>query len=178
MIKKTITFEDLDGKQVDEEWWFNLNKGDLVELSVGNDLADQIRTIANASDTGSVDAKSIIPAFKGIISMSVGKRVNNRFMRSPEITAEFMGSEAYSELVFELLSDASKAAEFVNGLMPTDMLRQIENIQLPADNVPTTQDLLTMTDEQFYATVGENPRKWSKDVTAIAMKRKTMPQAA
>lgn len=177
MIKKTITFEDLEGKQVDEEWWFNINKGDLIELSVGNDLADQIRTIAKASDSGTVDVKTVIPAFKGIISLSVGKRVNNRFMRSPEITAEFMGSEAYSELIVELLSDANEAAAFVNGLIPADMLRQIENIQLPADNVPTTQDLLTMSDEQFYAAVGENPRTWSKDVTAIAMRRKTTQAA-
>lgn len=172
MLKKLITFNDLDGKPVTEEWCFNLNKGDLAELAVGNELADRIREIANATETGNVDAKTIIPAFKGIIAMSVGKRINNRFMRSPEITQEFMGSEAYSELIVELLSDANKAAEFVNGLMPQDMLRQIEDLQLPEPHVYTADEMLQMSDTEFDGLIGTDPRKMSREQLQIAFQRK------
>ena len=176
MIKKTITFEDLDGNEVSEDWWFNISKGDIAELAVGNELADRIKAIATAGEDN-VDAKTIIPAFKEILALSVGKRVNNRFMRSPEITAEFMGSEACSEVLFGLLSNAEEAAEFVNNLMPKDLLRQIENVELPKDNAPTREELLSMSDEDFYAAVGENPRHWSREITAIAMARKNRQPA-
>lgn len=172
MIKKTITFEGLDGKDITEEWWFGINRGDVAELAVGNDLADRIKFIAKANESGTVDAKTIVPAFKDIIAMSVGKREGNRFMRSPEITAEFMNSEACSELIFILLSDAEQAAEFANNLLPQNLMRQIEDVHLPADKKPSHDELMAMSDNEFYSTVGENPRDWSRDVMIIAMQRK------
>jgi hypothetical protein len=172
-----ITFEDLEGKQVTEEWCFGLNKGDIAEMSLGTELAEKLRFISNASKSGEVDAQTVIPAFKEVLAMSVGKRVNNRFMRSPEISAEFMNSEAYSELMFNLLSNAEEAADFANNLLPKDLARQIEDIQLPEDKKPSHSDLMRMSEEEFYNAVGSDPRGWDKDVMAIAMQRKNRQPA-
>jgi hypothetical protein len=177
MIKKAITFEGLDGEPITEEWWFGIHKGDVAELALGNDLADRIKAISKATDSGTVEAQKIIPAFKDILALSVGKRDGNRFMRSPEITAEFMNSEACSELIFTLLTDAEQAAEFVNNLLPQNLMRLIEDVNLPADKAPTHDDLMAMSDDDFYSTVGTNPRDWSKDVMVMAMQRKNKQAA-
>jgi hypothetical protein len=175
MIKKTVTFENLDGEMVTEDWWFNISRGDLVELSVGNELADRIRAISQANKAGTVDARSIIPAFKGILAMSVGKRVNNRFMRSAEITAEFMGTEAYSEVVFSLISNAGEAAKFVNNLVPADFMKQLEDVEAP--KTYSVEDLVSMDEAEFDMVCGTDPKAWTKDQMLAAFQRRNRQAA-
>lgn len=66
------------------------------------------------------DNKAIYGEFKKIVLLSVGKRSDDgkRFIRSPQVREEFENSEAFSELIVELLSDADKASEFINGIAP------------------------------------------------------------
>ena len=42
------------------------------------------------------------------------------FVKRPEDLEAFMATEAYSELFMELVTNATAAAEFVNGIMPND----------------------------------------------------------
>jgi hypothetical protein len=177
MISKMITFEGIDGSPITEEWWFGINKGDVAMLALGHELADRIKFIAKATETGTVDASVVLPAFKDLIAMSVGKREGNRFMRSPEITAEFMNSEACSELIFGLLTNAEEAAEFCNNLLPQNLMRLIEDVNLPEDKKPSHEELMSMNDDDFYRHVGDDPRQWSKDVMVMAMQRKNRAAA-
>ena len=39
-------------------------------------------------------------------------------MKSPEISEAFTQTEAYSQLITELLSDDAKSSEFILGIMP------------------------------------------------------------
>ena len=41
-------------------------------------------------------------------------------MKSPEISAKFAATEAYSNLFMELLTDTKAATDFINGLAPVD----------------------------------------------------------
>ena len=41
--------------------------------------------------------------------------------KSPELLADFKATQAYSELIMELLSDTDKAIAFINGIIPTKM---------------------------------------------------------
>lgn len=41
-----------------------------------------------------------------------------RFEKSEEISKAFEQTEAYSELFMELVTDAEKAAAFINGIIP------------------------------------------------------------
>ena len=68
------------------------------------------------------DAKKIIEFFKELINKAYGVKSadGKRFIKSPELSEEFMQSEAYSELFMELASNAEEAANFVNGIVPKD----------------------------------------------------------
>ena len=47
------------------------------------------------------------------------------FFKSPEIIARFKASPAYNILIIELLSDATKAAAFINGIFPESISEKI-----------------------------------------------------
>ena len=60
-------------------------------------------------------------AFTSIIRKAYGVKSpdGKRFIKSDELSDEFMQTEAYSDLFMTLITDAQAAADFVNGVMPT-----------------------------------------------------------
>src|SRR3954451_16257566 len=102
MLKKTITFEDLDGNQVTEEHYFHLSKADLIEMEVSRDGGMQACLQKVVS---SENGKEIIEAFKYLVRESYGERTpEGRFVKNAQRTEEFMSSEAYSEFFMSLVT--------------------------------------------------------------------------
>ena len=50
-----------------------------------------------------------------------------RFVKSEELTQEFLQTEAYSELFIKLLTDENAASDFINGIIP-----KIDKQNIPA----------------------------------------------
>ena len=130
MIKKTIDYVDYNGVKREEDHYFNLNKAEVMEMEMGTTggLAEMITKIVAAQD-----APSIIKVFKDLLLKSYGVKSpdGKRFMKSEELSKAFEETEAYSILFMELATDANKASEFVNGIVPQDM----SNVKaLPATN--------------------------------------------
>lgn len=122
MIKKTLTYKDFTGEEQTEEFYFHLTEADVLELEVsasGNSLAGWIEKIVKAQN-----GEEIIATFKKIISVSYGVKSadGRRFIKSPESLAEFKSTNAYSKLFVQLASDDVMGAEFVNGIMPEEMV--------------------------------------------------------
>ena len=72
--------------------------------------------------------KNIIKIFKDLILKSYGEKSidGKRFEKKNGALAEaFAETEAFSELFMELATDADKAAEFVNGIVPADMAKRV-----------------------------------------------------
>ena len=120
MIKLTIPYTDYDGNAREEDFYFNLNKAELMEMQahVGGGLDVFIKKIIAEKDSD-----KIVQFFKEIIRKAYGKKSldGRRFEKSKEISDEFCQTEAYSELFMSLAMDADKAAEFVNGILPKDL---------------------------------------------------------
>lgn len=120
MLKKTMTYTDYDGNQRTEDFYFNLNKAELVEMENSREggLDKAIKTII-----ASHDHTQLISMFKNIILASYGEKSpdGKRFVKSKEISTAFSQTEAYSQLFMELSSDSKAAAAFVNGIVPQEM---------------------------------------------------------
>ncbi len=116
MIKKTITYTDYDGNQRTEDLLFNLSKAELIEmeLSEAGGMEKMLKRIIAEQDT-----KKIMEIVKAIILKSYGKKSDDgrRFIKSEELSKEFSQTEAYSELLIELMSDEKAASAFMNGLV-------------------------------------------------------------
>lgn len=125
MITKTITFVDYNGEERTEDFMFNLTKAELMEMQVSKEggMDKFIQKIIKEKD-----AKNLVGYFKDIILLSYGVKSDDgkRFIKNEEIVDSFKQTEAYSELFMELATDADKAAEFINGIIPQSMIKEIE----------------------------------------------------
>ena len=123
MLKKTITYTDYNGVERTEDFWFNLSKAEIMEMemSTSGGLAEMIQKIVAAQD-----APAIIKVFKDLVLKAYGEKSpdGKRFMKEDAdgrpLYPKFRDTEAYSIMFMELATDADKAAEFINGIIPPD----------------------------------------------------------
>lgn len=124
MLKKTITYHDYNDVERTEDFYFNLSKAELLEMELGTSggLAEMIKKIVAAQD-----APSIIKVFKELVLKAYGEKSpdGKRFIKSPELSEAFSQTEAYSQLFMALATDDKQAAEFVNGIVPSDMAQAV-----------------------------------------------------
>lgn len=125
MLKKTITYTDYNGVERKEDFYFNFTKAELTDmnLSVQGGLREMIQKIVDTQDV-----PGIAKIFKEIIFKAYGEKSadGRRFIKSQELAEAFSQTEAYSELYMELATDSKAAAEFVNGIMPADLVKEAE----------------------------------------------------
>lgn len=135
MLKKTITYVDFNGDEVSEDFFFHLSKAELVELELSHKggLTEQLKRIVEAED-----GKAIITEFKKIILGAYGERSSDgkRFIKNQALRDEFESTEAYSTLFMELVTDAEKAAEFVQGIIPKDLADEAAKVVSAVPDLP------------------------------------------
>lgn len=126
MLTKSITYTDYDGVERTENFMFNLTKAELAELNLTTEggLQAVIQKIIDSRDI-----PELTKWFKKIVTMSYGEKSadGRRFIKSQELTEEFLQTEAYSELFVELITDENAAAAFINGIIP-----KMEKSNIPA----------------------------------------------
>lgn len=139
MIKKTITYKDLYGRELSEDFYFNYNKADLLRLQAQNKqgMDAHLQTLVDSEDT-----PRILNAFEELIAMAYGERSadGKHFVKSEEISKAFLQTEAYSELIFEFFTNPSTAAEFFSALAPDDYTGSRNSAPVRADGRPVVQD--------------------------------------
>lgn len=128
MLKKAITFQDLDGNSITEEFYFNLNKAELIELetSTKEGLAETLQKIVKEQDH-----HRLIEQFKSLILAAYGVRSDDgrRFIKSQELRDAFAQTDAYSELFMELATNAESAAAFIQGIVPAAISKAVEDVE-------------------------------------------------
>ena len=117
MIKWPITYTDYNGDEQTEEFYFNLNKAEVMEMNLNANgaYAQYLQRIVDMRD-----GKKIAEEFRHLILNSYGEKSpdGRRFIKSEESKEAFAQSEAYSELYMLLATDAAAAEKFINGVMP------------------------------------------------------------
>ena len=120
MLKKLIKYTDYNGNERQENFYFNLNKAELMEMEteVTGGMRQLLESIMEKQDI-----PKIMTAFKTIILKAYGEKSPDGrvFEKSEELSRLFSHTEAYNVLYMELVTDAKKAAQFIEGLMPADM---------------------------------------------------------
>jgi len=130
MLKKTITYTNpFTDKEVTEEHYFHISKADLVEMEMeehgskymkdGKELTGMQAKLQKIID--SEDGRAIMSEFKDIIRRSYGRKDGDRFLKSKDIWEDFAATEAYSQLLWELCTNAEAASDFMNGIVPGNL---------------------------------------------------------
>lgn len=120
MLQKTITYEDFNGEERSETFYFNLTKTELAKLeySHGGGLTEWIKRAVEKRD-----GKTILETFEEIVKATYGVKSpdGKTFMKSDAIFEEFKSTNAYDQLYMELVTDGEKAAEFITQCMPKEL---------------------------------------------------------
>lgn len=126
MLKKTITYTDYNGVERTEDFYFNLNESEIVEMQYGFEggLAEMLLKIINAQD-----APAIIRVMKDIVLKAYGEKSpdGKRFIKSKELSEAFSQTEAYNQLYMELATDDKKGADFVNAIIPKTTAQKVRD---------------------------------------------------
>ena len=139
MLVKPITYTDYNGVERTETFYFTLSQAELIDMQLGGKDGLYSNKLQKMIDNH--DAAAIVATIKEFVLKSYGEKTDDgkRFIKSPEISEAFMQTEAYSQLITELLSDDAKSSEFILGIMP-QALREAavaemnKNKQLPSAN--------------------------------------------
>lgn len=128
MLKKTITYEDFNGNEHTEDFYFNLTKAELIELQTSekSGFATFLDYIL-ATD----DSEEIMAIFKRIIQGAYGVKSadGKSFVKTQLVLDQFIYSNAYSELYTELATNTEEAVKFINGIMPKNLDRDMTELE-------------------------------------------------
>lgn len=121
----SVKYKDFNGNEKTKECYFNFSESELIEmeLSINGGISEMIRRASQAED-----GATIMATFKEMILKSYGiKSIDgDRFEKSEKIRNDFYQSNAYNSLFIDLVTDADKAANFINALVPPDFIKNIE----------------------------------------------------
>lgn len=152
MLKKTITFDDLEGNEVKKDFYFNLGVDELTELEVEypKGLSEHIKKVIKQDDR-----KELMKLFKLLIRKSYGIKHEDglRFVKSEDVSDSFMQTNAYGELLLELSTSPDAAGNFFNGVLPAKVLKKLS--EKTSDEKPPEKDLPAWIKEQREPTDAE-----------------------
>lgn len=140
MYKKSITFTNLDGESITKDFYFNLNKAEIIELQLTTKggLENYLMKINNEQNV-----EELTKFIKKLILLSYGEKDedNIKFIKKKNgirLAEDFEQTDAFSQFYMELISgeDADKRfTEFVQGIIPSDLKAQYANTkQIEAKN--------------------------------------------
>lgn len=125
MLKKTYTYIDFNGTERTEDFYFNLNEAEIMDMqltTVGG-LTELVDSIIKAKE-----GPAIAKLFKDLVLKSYGKKSadGKRFEKSQAIRDEFEQSPVFPKIYMELALDDAAGANFVNGILPSDLAQKVQ----------------------------------------------------
>lgn len=112
MISQDIKYTDFDGEEVTKKFWFHLNKLEVAEVHLQDDLQEVVQA---------KDAVRSLRAMKRLLRHAVCLRMGDRISKPEELGDEFVASDAYSEFILDLMRDEKgpeRMSEFIRGVAP------------------------------------------------------------
>jgi hypothetical protein len=169
MLKQTVTYQDFDNKTITEDLHFHLSKTRLAENFADiKEALLPVATMLSGSERELTDREKqqVLNLVKYIMELAYGIRVDSKkFRQGPEVWADFYQSAAYDAYLWSLFTNAGKAEEFINGVLPKDILdeasaqsqlpqgeetvKSVETVAAPELNVvQKAQSGVPLTDEE------------------------------
>ncbi len=133
MIKWPITYTDYNDETVTEDFYFNLNRAEVLDMDISANGA-YVAYLQGIVDKR--DGKQLAEVFKHLILASYGEKSadGRRFVKSKELSDAFSQTEAYVELYMQLATDPESCRKFVQGIMP----------KVDSDNNPKIENHMTV----------------------------------
>lgn len=123
MVKKTLTYNDFEGKEVTKDFYFNISKMEFRELDrkIPGGLQNMIDSIKTERDED-----RMLDLMSTLILASYGEKAEDgRFVKEDawgrKLSSFFKISEAWDVLFMNLLQNEQELNEFLTGIVPKDI---------------------------------------------------------
>ena len=132
MLKRTITFKDLEKKPLTRDFYFNLTVPEVTELefNMPGGMSEYYKTVIANRDAG-----ALLRSYKELVCMAYGEKDADgiTFNKINPVTGrplgeKFLQTDAYNVLFMEMFGlDASDDAfsEFIRGCVPEELLEKM-----------------------------------------------------
>ncbi len=126
MLKKTITYEDWNGKTRTEDFYFNLTRTECAELEFGlgpgKSLSSSFQTLIDNNDMG-----VIVATVKKLLLTAYGVKSDDgrRFIKNDEVREAFEQNPAFDQIYMELATNAEYAADFLTAILPSNVTESL-----------------------------------------------------
>ena len=127
MLEKKIKYTDYNDVEREETFYFNISKAEMSrkEFTTEGGYSKFLERISQEKNS-----TELYKIFEEIICLAYGEKSDDgkRFIKErngEKLYKHFQETPAYDELIMELF-DANKAAEFVKGIFPRDIVEQID----------------------------------------------------
>lgn len=128
MLRHKIKFqtfvEDGDPEEIEEDFYFNISKAELIEIEVEHNegLEEWVKRIIKAQDR-----KTMFAEFKRIVLLAYGEKSadGKSFIKSPELSQAFANHAAFDVLLTDLVTKDDFAADFTKGILPKDLVTKM-----------------------------------------------------
>ena len=141
MRMETVKYTDFNGNERTEDLYFNLTQVELVEMAtdlpdtvtnkIGNDPSKINTEEVAVGLVESIGNKGILEFIKKLVLKSYGvKTEDGRGFRKIDengrsLSIEFSQTLAFDTLMMKLMADENAAAEFVNHVIPANVVDKI-----------------------------------------------------
>lgn len=123
MVKKTLTYNDFEGREITKDFYFNISKMEFRELDRKipgglERMIDQIRV--------EKDENRMLDLMSTLILAAYGEKAEDgRFVKEDpwgrKLSSFFKISEAWDVLFLNLLQNEQELNEFLTGIVPKDV---------------------------------------------------------
>ena len=124
MIKKTVNYTDFNDMERTEDLHFHMTEPELIKLSVSKEGGFE-RYIDQMIQTNNM--KEVVAILEEVIQLTYGVKTDDgRFVKNKENLEKFLSSEAYNVVFMEIAQNAETAAAFINGVIPKNLSKKVE----------------------------------------------------
>lgn len=125
MVKRNVTYNDFEGEERTDVFYFNLTEAELadIELQYDGDMAKKMQIMQEKRD-----GRGMFEMISNLILRAYGEKTSDgkRFVKNAEMREAFAASDAYSKLLMDLLEDDKKLANFMTAIMPVNIREKVE----------------------------------------------------
>lgn len=124
MYKITKKFENFDGVEQSEDFFFNMTESELIGRASSNhgDFITLMKKVFREKDQG-----KLLELFEELVLMAYGVKSadGKHFYKSEEIKNDLKSHAAFSDIYIALATNQAEATAFIKGIMPKKYADQI-----------------------------------------------------
>lgn len=128
MIKKTITYEDYNGEERTKDFYFHMNQVEFSKLNgeIPGGIEKRMQKVIEDRDEDALLRIIDLMVSRGYGEFNDDDEFTKVGRNGRPLYEKFINTDAYDQLIIELIQNENNIAEFLRGMMPKKVQGRID----------------------------------------------------